>query len=157
MEIHPGVPNAYYEQGVVKGEDTKPFIEKAHGDGRDHHLLQPPAASAPGAGLRRAPIIDDDGALTIQSKSIGVHLHHAMICPGLGVAPEKLRIIQNPTGGTFGYKFSPTMEALLGVACLATGKPVSLVYNQYQNITYTGKRSPGNVNVQAGRATRTAS
>ena len=69
--------------------------------------------------------------LTIQSKSIGVHLHHAMICPGIGVAPEKLRIIQNPTGGTFGYKFSPTMEALLGVAALATGRPVSLVYNQY--------------------------
>ncbi len=40
------------------------------------------------------------------------------------------------------------MEALLGVAALATGKPVSLVYNQYQNITYTGKRSPGNVNIK---------
>ena len=31
---------------------------------------------------------------------------------------------------------------------MATGKPVSLVYNQYQNITYTGKRSPGNVNIK---------
>lgn|GEM_PF-4094384 len=29
MEIHPGTPNAYYEQGVVKGEDTKPLMEKA--------------------------------------------------------------------------------------------------------------------------------
>ena len=88
--------------------------------------------------------------LTIQSKSIGVHLHHAMICPGLGVEPAKLRLIQNAAGGTFGYKFSPTMEALLGVAAIATGKPVSLVYNQYQNITYTGKRSPGNVNIKLG-------
>ena len=86
--------------------------------------------------------------LVIQSKSIAVHLHHAMIAPGLGVPAEKLRLIQNPTGGTFGYKFSPTMEALLGVAALATGRPVSLVYNQFQNITYTGKRSPGNVNIK---------
>ena len=39
-----------------------------------------------------------------------------MICPGLGIEPEKLRLVQNPAGGTFGYKFSPTMEALLGVA-----------------------------------------
>ena len=53
MEIHPGVPNAYYEQGVVKGEDTKPFFDKRQGDGRHHHLLQPPAASASGARLRR--------------------------------------------------------------------------------------------------------
>ena len=147
IEIHPGVPNAYYEQGVAKGEDTKPLFEKAAATvdittycSRQPHLhLEPDCGEA---------FVDDDGVLTILSKSIGVHLHHAMICPGLGVAPEKLRIIQNPTGGTFGYKFSPTMEALLGVAALATGRPVSLVYNQYQNITYTGKRSPGNVNIR---------
>ena len=73
-----------------------------------------------------------------------------MICPGIGVEPEKLRLIQNGAGGTFGYKFCPTMEALLGVACLATGRPVSLSYSQYQNITYTGKRSPGNVKIKLG-------
>ncbi len=65
-----------------------------------------------------------------------------MIAPGLGVEPEKLRLVQNAAGGTFGYKFSPTMEAILGAACLAVQRPVSLVYTQYQNITYTGKRSP---------------
>jgi aldehyde oxidoreductase len=50
--------------------------------------------------------------------------------------------VQNPAGGTFGYKFSPTMEALLGVACMATGRPVFLRYDYYEHITYTGKRSP---------------
>jgi aldehyde oxidoreductase len=69
---------------------------------------------------------DADGRLTIRSKSIGIFLHHTMICPGLGIEPEKLRIFQNPAGGTFGYKFSPTMEALLGVAAMATGKPASV-------------------------------
>lgn len=147
MEIHPGVPNAYYEQGVVKGADTKPFFEKAKAsvDITTYCSRQPHLHLEPDCGVA---YIDDDGVVTIQSKSIGVHLHHAMICPGIGVEPEKLRLIQNPTGGTFGYKFSPTMEALLGVAAIATGKPVSLVYNQYQNITYTGKRSPGNVNIK---------
>ncbi len=52
-----------------------------------------------------------------------------MIAPGLGIEPDKLRLVQNPTGGTFGYKFSPTMEALLGVAAMATGRPVSLKYD----------------------------
>lgn len=42
------------------------------------------------------------------------------------------------------------MEALLGVACMATERPVSLVYDQYQNITYTGKRSPGDVKIKLG-------
>ena len=131
----------------MKGADTKPFFDKAKAtvDITTYCSRQPHLHLEPDCGVA---YIDDDGVLTIQSKSIGVHLHHAMICPGIGVEPEKLRLIQNPAGGTFGYKFSPTMEALLGVAALATGKPVSLVYNQYQNITYTGKRSPGNVNIR---------
>ena len=147
MEIHPGVPNVYYEQGVVKGADTKPLFDKAKAtvDITTYCSRQPHLHLEPDCGVA---YVDDDGVLTIQSKSIGVHLHHAMICPGIGVEPEKLRLIQNPAGGTFGYKFSPTMEALLGVAALATGRPVSLVYTQYQNITYTGKRSPGNVNIR---------
>lgn len=49
-------------------------------------------------------------------------LHHAMIAPGLGIEPEKLTREQNPAGGTFGYKFSPTMEALLDAAAMATGQ-----------------------------------
>ncbi len=150
IEIHPGVPNAYYEQGVVKGKDTKPLMEKAaytvelttYNSRQPHLHLEPDCGQA---------YMEEDGTLTILSKSIGLHLHHAMICPGIGVEPEKLRIIQNPTGGTFGYKFSPTMEALLGVACLACdGTPVSLVYDQFQNITYTGKRSPAEIKAKWG-------
>ena len=34
------------------------------------------------------------------------------------------------------------MEALLGVACLATHRPVYLEYDYQQYMTYTGKRSP---------------
>jgi len=144
IEIHPGVPNIYYEQGVVKGEDTKPYFEKAAAVvevetycSRQPHLpLEPDCGSA---------YYDEEGRLTIHSKSIALHLHHAMICPGLGVEPEKLRLVANPTGGTFGYKFSPTIEALLGVACIATGKPVTLNFDMFQNITYTGKRSPASV------------
>ncbi len=150
IEIHPGVPNVYYEQGWVKGQDTEPLMKKAaytvelttYNSRQPHLHLEPDCGEA---------FMEEDGTLTILSKSIGLHLHHAMICPGIGVAPEKLRIIENPTGGTFGYKFSPTMEALLGVACLACGgTPVSLVYDQFQNITYTGKRSPAEIKAKWG-------
>lgn len=147
IEIHPGTPNVYYEQGVVKGEDTKPIMSKAAYtvEAETYCSRQPHLHIEPDCGCA---YLEDNGRLTIQSKSIGLHLHHAMICPGIGVEPEKLRLIQNPTGGTFGYKFCPTMEALLGVACLATGRPVSLKYTQFQNITYTGKRSPANVKIK---------
>ena len=56
--------------------------------------------------------------LAVHSKSIGIHLHLPMIADGIGVPLDKLRLVQNHAGGTFGYKFSPTNEAILGVAAL---------------------------------------
>ncbi len=141
IEVHPGTPNVYYEIPIKKGEETAPLMAKAAHvvEGEYYLQRQPHLTMEPDVGCA---YVDDEGRLTIHSKSIAIHLHHAMIAPGLGIEPEKLRLIQNPTGGTFGYKFSPTMEALLGVACMATNRPVYLCYNYYQHITYTGKRSP---------------
>ncbi len=141
IEIHPGTPNVYFEQKIAKGGDTAPLMQSAaHVVEGDFYLQrQPHLTMEPDVGLA---YFEAEGRLCIHSKSIGIYLHHAMICPGLGIEPEKLRLVQNPTGGTFGYKFSPTMEALLGVAAMATGRAVTLKYDYFQHITYTGKRSP---------------
>jgi aldehyde oxidoreductase len=144
IEIHPGTPNVYFRQFVEKGEDTKALIEKADVVaamedlfvGRQPHLpIEPDVAAA---------FHDEQGSLHIMSKSIGLDLHAAMIGTGLGLEPGKnLFLAQFPgVGGTFGYKFSPTNEALVGAACMATGRPVFLNFNYYQQIIYTGKRSP---------------
>ncbi|WP_066633485.1 molybdopterin-dependent aldehyde oxidoreductase [Desulfolucanica intricata] len=150
IEIHPGTPNVYFEQKIVKGEDTKPIMEKAEYvvEGQDLYVgRQPHLPIEPDVGFA---YFDEEGRLTIHSKSIGLALHGAMIAPGIGIEPEKLRMVQNPAGGTFGYKFSPTIEALLGVAAMATGKPVYLNFNYYQQITYTGKRSPFFMDIKLG-------
>ena len=141
IEIHPGTPNVYFEIPIAKGEDTGPVMSSAANvvEGEYYLQRQPHLTMEPDVGFA---YYDDEGRLTIHSKSIAIFLHHAMIAPGLGVEPEKLRLIQNPAGGTFGYKFSPTMEALVGAACIATGRPVFLGYDYFQHITYTGKRSP---------------
>jgi aldehyde oxidoreductase len=141
IEIHPGTPNVYFEQKTVKGKPTGPIMETAHYTVQGEYYLQrqPHLTVEPDVGFA---YMDDEGRLTIHSKSIGIHLHHAMIAPGLGIEPDKLRLVQNPAGATFGYKFSPTMEALLGAACMATGRPVFLRYNYAQHMSYTGKRSP---------------
>jgi len=145
IEIHPGVPNAYYETNCIKGPefdwDSAPnVVEVESYCSRQPHLyLEPDNGFA---------YIDEDGMLTIHSKSIGIHLHMPMIADGIGVPMEKLRIVQNNAGGTFGYKFSPTNEAILGVAALVCQRPVSLNFNMYQSITYTGKRSPGFLHIK---------
>jgi aldehyde oxidoreductase len=141
IEIHPGTPNVYYIQKEAKGPDTKPIFDSADVvvEGDYYTQRQPHMPIEPDVGFA---YIGDEGKLVIHSKSIGIHLHMLMIAPGLGVEPENMVMVQNPTGGTFGYKFSPTMEALVGAAALATGRPVFLNYTWKQQQQYTGKRSP---------------
>lgn len=141
IEIHPGTPNVYYGQKIAKGVDTAPLMEQAACTVEgDFYLQRQPHLTIEGD--MGFAYYDEEQRLTIHSKSVGLHLHAAMIAPGLGIEVEKLRMVQNPAGGTFGYKFCPTMEALVGVACMATGRPVYLEYSYEQFITYTGKRSP---------------
>ncbi len=149
MEIHPGTPNIYFELPIIKGEETAPLMAAAsHAVEGEYYLQrQPHLTMETDVGFA---YYDDEERLTIHSKSIGIYLHHAMISAGIGVDPKKLRLIQNPAGGTFGYKFSPTMEALLGVACVLTKRPVFLRYDYHQHITYTGKRSPFWMKVKFG-------
>jgi len=141
MEIHPGTPNVYFTQKIAKGQDTKPIFAQAPVKVEDEFYVgrQPHMPMEPDVGFA---FLDQEGKLHIHSKSIALYLHAAMIAPGLGVELENLVMVQNPAGGTFGYKFSPTMEALVGAACLATGQPVFLRYDYHQQMTYTGKRSP---------------
>lgn len=149
IEIHPGTPNVYFETQTVKGDEVDPLFEKlpyvVEDDfyvGRQPHLpLEPDVGYA---------YLDENENLIIHSKSIGIHLHALMVAEGIGIPLEKLFIVQENCGGTFGYKFSPTMEGLLGVAALVTKRPVFLGFNMFQQITYTGKRSPFFINLKMG-------
>lgn len=149
IEIHPGTPNVYFKTHVEKGGEVEPLFEELPYVVEDDFYVQrqPHLPLEPDVGFA---YIDKDGKLIIHSKSIGIHLHALMVAEGIGVPLEKLAIVQNPTGGTFGYKFSPTMEGLLGVAALVSKKPVYLEFNMYQQITYTGKRSPFFINLKMG-------
>jgi aldehyde oxidoreductase len=142
IEIHPGPPNVYFSQPLRKGADPEPIFARddvAVVSGEFHTSRQPHLPIEPDVGFAYQ---GQDGLLHIHTKSIAVHLHASMIAEGLGIGPDKIALVANPMGGTFGYKLSPTMEALLGVAVLATGRPATPRYSYFQQMTYTGKRSP---------------
>jgi aldehyde oxidoreductase len=142
IEIHPGTPNVYFTQNLVKGEDTKPIMEKAAYVVEGEYYLgrQPQMPIEPDVGFA---YINDEGKVCIHSKSICLQLHQAMIAPGIGMAVEDIVIVQNPCGSSFGYKFCPSNEALVAVATMAVGgRPVHLSCSWAQLQFYTGKRSP---------------
>ncbi|MEN6461085.1 MAG: molybdopterin-dependent aldehyde oxidoreductase [Syntrophomonas sp.] len=149
IEIHPGTPNIYFETKTVKGDEVEPLFEKLPYVIEDDFYVgrQPHLPIEPDVGFA---YLDENDNLIIHSKSIGIHLHALMVAEGVGIPLEKIFIVQNNAGGTFGYKFSPTMEGLLGVAVLVTKRPVYLEFSMYQQITYTGKRSPFFIDLKMG-------
>jgi aldehyde oxidoreductase len=143
LEIHPGTPNVFFEVDLKKGdhEHVDELIKNAAHvvEGDFYTQRQPHMTIEPDVGFA---YIDSDGVVTVQSKSIALYMAHLQICEGLGLPAEKLRLIQNPQGGNFGYKIGPTLEALCAVATMASGHPCYLEYSYHQHMVYTGKRAP---------------
>jgi aldehyde oxidoreductase len=73
MEIHPGTPNVYFELPIVKGKDTKPLMDSAAHvvEGEYYLQRQPHLTMEPDVGFA---YFDDDGRLTIHSKSIALQV-----------------------------------------------------------------------------------
>lgn len=140
VEIHPGISNMLLRTPVQKGAFAKESIDSAafSVEGSFSTTREPHLTIEPEVGQAYP---DDDGGVTIHVKSHGVYFMQSQIAPGLGLPADKIRIIQNPTGATFGYALSAGFPALMGAAALATGQAVSLTMSYEEHMRYTGKRA----------------
>lgn len=144
--IHENTPNIYMEQPVYKGEDTQGLLEHAahtvegsFGTSRQPHLtVEPDVVLA----------YPQDGGVVIQCKGQYLYGNIAQMAPAIGLPKEKVRILGNPAGGSFGYSMSPGNTALAAACALALDAPVSLVLSYAEHQHTTGKRSPVYANVR---------
>jgi aldehyde oxidoreductase len=148
VEIQPGTPNAVVRRPLLKGEDTRTYFEKAAyraefsiSFGKQPHLpIEPDCGNA---------YVDEDGILTVMYKSHNIYGARRAIAPVANMPLEKIRVIMNPSGGSFGYAMEHFTPALLAVCTLACGgRPVSLIMNYKEHSQYTGKRPGGYSNTR---------
>ncbi len=141
IEVHPGVPNIYFETSVKRGEDANKIIDEMpySVEGEFYLQRQPHLVLENDVGFG---YWDEEGNLVIQSKHIWIYKAAAFMARGIGIPPSKIRIIQNKAGASFGYKLGITNEALIAAAVIATGHPVYCRYDTRHHITYTPKRAP---------------
>jgi aldehyde oxidoreductase len=145
MQIHDGTPNLYLEQPLFKGEDTGDVFSSAayvvsgsFYSTREPHLpIEPDTVQA---------YWDENGFITIHCKSQNLFGNIMNISEAIGVPKDKIRIIQNPVGGSFGYTMSAASFALAAVCAIALDRPVSLTMSYAEHQHFTGKRSPSYVN-----------
>lgn len=123
-------------------EDSDAVVSGRFVTSRQAHLfIEPDNATA---------FIDEDDRITIMSKSSGIHMHIAKLSSALGVGPDKLRWIENPSGGSFGLKASITCEGLVALAAMKFRRPCKLVCTMAETILTTGKRPRIWVNAKMG-------
>ncbi len=147
LQIHPGTPNLFNEMPCVKGEETEPIMASAPHvvEGSFFVQRQPHLVLEPGVGLA---YMGEDGMLTVQTKSQFLQAVPLMVADAVGYPPDKIRVIGNPVGGSFGSTMSPILDAILLASTLILEKPVCLRLDYAQQSFFSGKRSTGFFNLK---------
>jgi aldehyde oxidoreductase len=68
----------------------------------------------------------------------------------LGLPAEKVRIIPTATGGGFGSKLDLSVQPLIGLVALKTGRPATLTYTRQESMASTTKRHPAVMSATIG-------
>ena len=150
MRIHEDHPNVWAEQPTIKGagheidevfDKAEYVVEGSFYSSREPHM--------PIEGDTVQAYWGDDGLLTIHCKAQAIYSHIADISSATGIPQEKIRVIENPTGGTFGWGIAASTYSLAAIACLACdNKPVALSINYEQYLSFSGKRAPSYTNAK---------
>ena len=148
IRIHEETPNTYIKQPLFKGEPAKDVIDNSHCSvegsfysSREAHL------SVEGDTMQG--YWDEEGNMTIQCKSQSIGWNRLGIAAGIGLPPENLRIIENPTGASFGWAASPGSFALMA-ACLMEirDRPLTFTMSYDEFMHFSGKRAPSYCNAK---------
>lgn len=68
----------------------------------------------------------------------------------LGLPLERVRVIPAAAGGGFGAKLDLSVQPLLGLAVLATGRPCRMVFTRSESMQATTKRHPSTMTARIG-------
>ncbi len=140
LQLYENIPNQYLFTPLYKGEDTEEIFEDAavvcegswHSQHEPHLTIEPDVFQA---------YWDEDGMLTIMSKTHDLYGCRSELAPAIGIDENKVRMVNNPAGGCFGYTTISNVFAIAGVATMALDMPTSMTLTYEEHMHMTGKRS----------------
>ena len=145
--IHEDTPNIFAKQPVLKGaglEDPSKVAE----------IIDDSAFSAEGSfyssrephlSIEGDPVeayFDEDNFLTFQCKSQGVYSSIGRVGNSVGHPADKMRVVMNPTGASFGWSTNAGDLCLAGAAAVVMQAPVALSMSYEEHQHFSGKRCP---------------
>lgn len=140
-------PNIYSQQPVLKGdsdhvpeliENAAYSVEGSFYSSREPHMsIEGDVAQA---------YYDEDDNLCVHCKTMTLYFDRDDMAEAIGIDVDNLRVIENPTGGSFGWAMSAHTYAMIGIAAKVTQMPCSLSMDYAQFMAISGKRSPTHFN-----------
>ncbi len=140
IQMHETSPNCYMEAPVFKGEDPEDLFDDAayvvegsfHSQHEPHLPIEPDVCQG---------YYDTDDNVVIQCKTQAIGEGRESIVQACGIPMEKLRLIGNPVGGSFGYSVTANTYAIVCTAVQNLGVPVTLSLSYEEFLHMTGKRA----------------
>ena len=141
INIHEGSPNIYAVWPMLKGEgDVPDIIENAYCSVEgSFHSSREPHLSIEGDTVQA--YFDPDGVMTIHCKSQSLYWNQGDVAQAIGLPAEKVRLIMNPSGASFGWSITATSFSLAGIAAMATDMPIALSMSYEEFMHFSGKRA----------------
>ena len=146
--LHASRPdNRLIEGQVIKGDSHRALEEAAHViEGQmqtsfvEHAYIEPEAGSA----------WMEDGVLVIRACTQAPVMDRDETAAVLGLPADRLRIIPSAVGGGFGSKLDVSLQPLLGLVTLKTGRPCRMIYSRAESMASTTKRHPAEMTGRIG-------
>jgi CO/xanthine dehydrogenase Mo-binding subunit/aerobic-type carbon monoxide dehydrogenase small subunit (CoxS/CutS family) len=147
-DLHTGRPGNVLTRGLVERGDPEGALARAaltvsrriETSYVEHAYIEPEAGFAAMDGdtlvitaCTQAPYMDRDDTARV-----------------LGLPPERVRIVPTATGGGFGSKLDISLQPLVGLVALKTGRPAALAYSRTESMASTTKRHPAVMEATAG-------
>ena len=142
--------NLLFKRKIIKGDVAEGFaasdivIEETYETNMLEHAYIEPEV---GVAYR-----DADGSIVVLVTTQNPHSDHAQLVSILGVAPEKVRVIQTETGGGFGGKLDISVQPFLALAAYHLNRPVRMLYSREESFQATAKRHPLKIRMKTGAA-----
>lgn len=125
-----------HEQGDIgKGFECAAVIVEQHYDTPflEHAYIEPEAGTA---------VLTRDGRIEVSCPTQHPFSNRDQIAKILALPVEKVRVRGMPVGGGFGGKLDITIQALLALGALKTGRPVKITLTRYESFRMSTKRHP---------------
>jgi aldehyde oxidoreductase len=155
MQLHKGVSNLINEQPKLKGaglerpEAVDEIIDKsAFSTEASFRTTSQPHLTIEGDTVQA--YWDEDGCITVHCKTQNVYGNIEAIAVALGMPEEKVRLIENPVGGSFGWAINPGSYAIAAACAMAVDEPVALHFTYEEHMFFSGKRSASFSNIKLG-------